>query len=314
MTPLAITGIGLVAPGINFEIIKTAALKNLTIPAINETADTSDLNIFFQQRQLRRVDHYSKMALLAACRALLDSKKETNLDNEINVPENMGIILCSGYGPSQKTFEFLDSILDFGTNCASPLAFSHSVHNIPTAVLSQFLNLSCPYTTICQLHSPVYSALTTAACWIDEGRVEKVLLGAVDEITPLLKDNTSRIISEKDLGPNRPPVPVSEGAAFFVLTKPSIQKVQYGTIDLNIVSQEQIITQTKSQKVFAPARTLNKLTGIGIKATSAYDADMPTSAGIELIASAIFASQKGHAICIEKANNGFGIININHIN
>lgn len=165
--------------------------------------DTSDIATYVPARRLRRIDHFTRMTLLAAHRALDDADMlETR-------PDRLGIILSTGYGPSQTTFDFLDSIIEDGAPLASPLAFSHSVHNIPAGVLSMLLGTPCPQTTICQLRAPVMTGLQTAAIWLAEGRADSILFGAVDEATPLLEDNTARL--------SRSARHVSEGGAFFLL-------------------------------------------------------------------------------------------------
>lgn len=169
-----------------------------------QSCDTTELTKYVPPRKLRRIDHFTRMTLLAAYRALDDAKALEQL------PERIGIILTTGYGPSQTTFDFLDSIIEDGAPLASPLAFSHSVHNIPAGVLSLLLGSPCPQTTICQLHNPVIQGLYTANIWLKEKRVDSVLFGAVDEITPLLEENLDRLCHSA-----RP----DEGAAFFLLNQ-----------------------------------------------------------------------------------------------
>lgn len=177
----------------------------VTPPSPGEQCDTKDLASFVPARRLRRIDHFTRMTLLAAHLALAEA------DGLETLPTRLGIILTTGYGPSQTTFDFLDSIIEDGAPLASPLAFSHSVHNIPAGVLSLLLGTPCPQTTICQLTAPVMTGLHTAAIWLAEGRVDSVLFGAVDEVTMLLKENTARL-TKNDRHPG-------EGAAFFLLNQ-----------------------------------------------------------------------------------------------
>lgn len=179
----------------------------VTPPSPDEQCDTSALSDYLPPRKLRRMDHFTRMTLLAAHRALDDAQCLESL------PANLGIVISTGYGPAQTTFDFLDSIIEDGAKLASPLAFSHSVHNIPAGVLSILLGTPCPQTTLCQLSSPVTTGLLTAAMWLAEGRVDTVLFGAVDETTPLLKENTARLSASSALP--------GEGAAFFLLNNDS---------------------------------------------------------------------------------------------
>lgn len=177
-------------------------------------ADVSILASYTQARALRQVDHFTRMALTCAFAALEDASI---------APEEMkdaGLVIASGYGPAQMTFSFLDSIEDHGPNMASPLSFSFSVHNIPAANVALKLGMAGPCTTVCQFESSVVSALLTAASWLFERRVSRVLFGAIDELTPVLAATTARITNEAGVKSRyeRRDLPLGEGAAFFCLS------------------------------------------------------------------------------------------------
>lgn len=177
-------------------------------------ADVSIVASYLQARALRQVDHFTRMALIGAFAAL---------ENAGLAPEDMrdaALVLASGYGPANVTFSFLDSIEDHGPNMASPLAFSFSVHNIPAANVALKLGMAGPCATVCQFESSVASALLTAAAWLYEGRVSRVLFGAVDELTPILAAITRRVVDESPArtGSGRRDLPLGEGAAFFCLS------------------------------------------------------------------------------------------------
>ena len=175
--------------------------------------DTSNLAQHASSRALRRVDHFTRMALLAAYSALEDA----GLDSADL--KHTGIVLATGYGPVKLTFDFLDSIIDFGPEMASPQAFAHSVHNIPAATIALLMTLRGPCFSICQLDTAIAAATLTAQTWLAEKRVTRVLLGAVDERTALLEINSQRIadnLSAENSGGRRRLVP-GEGAVFFCL-------------------------------------------------------------------------------------------------
>jgi len=180
--------------------------------AVSKT-NTSKLAHYASSRALRRVDHFTRMALLAAYSALEDA----GLDSaEL---EHTGIVLATGYGPVKLTFDFLDSIIDFGPEMASPQAFAHSVHNIPAATIALMMALRGPCVSLCQLDTVVTAAALTAQIWLAEKRVTRVLLGAVDEHTALIETNAKRIaknLPAENSGGRRNLVP-GEGAVFFCL-------------------------------------------------------------------------------------------------
>lgn len=253
---LAIQGIGLAAPFGGWADISSTMERK---PTLDQPVDTSALSDYIPPRRLRRIDHFTRMTLLAAYSAL-DHAGRLKL-----LPEDMGIVLSTGYGPSQTTFDFLDSIIEDGAPLASPLAFSHSVHNIPAGVLSLLLGTPCPQTTICQLHQPVISGLRTAALWLAEGRVKNVLFGAVDETTPLLKENRQRLDAEKCRQFTQP----GEGAAFFLLNQAESGKA-FVDIDCEPIGEP------------APALPIGPL---------------PVGAAFSLAAAAGTAREKTHPIC-----------------
>ncbi|WP_320007309.1 beta-ketoacyl synthase chain length factor [Maridesulfovibrio sp.] len=273
--------------------------------------DTSDLNSYFAPRRLRRVDHFTRMTMLAGCRALHDAAgtEQKDLKTTLPLPEDMGIVLSTGYGPSQTTFEFLDSIIDHGAGCASPLAFSHSVHNIPAATMAVFLDNPKPCTTICQLHGPLMAAVQTAGCWLNERRVNKVLLGVVDEKTPLLEDNTLRLLRAKNFSGKQ--LETGEGCCFFLLgPAEESDGAKYGTIELELLTPQELQEKKTHAPVFSPARTLPGLAALGISATASWQEDMPCAAGAELAHAAIKLKNIGPSNCIEPVGKNFGLISI----
>jgi 3-oxoacyl-[acyl-carrier-protein] synthase II len=188
--------------------------------------DTDNLARYASPRTLRRVDHFTRMALLAAYSALEDAGLDAA---EL---EHTGIILATGYGPVKLTFDFLDSIIDFGPEMASPQAFAHSVHNIPAATIALMMALRGPCLSLCQLDTVVAAAALTAQTWLAEKRVTRVLLGAVEEHTALLETNARRIaenLPPEISGGRRKLVP-GEGAVFFCLHADP-KKARHGFIE-----------------------------------------------------------------------------------
>ncbi len=166
-------------------------------------ADLSGLERFEQPRSLRRVDHFCRLALLAAHNCL---ERAGGAPCE---PDALGLVLATGYGPVRTSFDFSDSMQDFGPDLASPTAFSTSVHNIAASVISLRLGLTGPVHTLAQGESSLAGALHVARAWLASGRVERVLLGAVDEYVPFLEQLLS-------FAPQSSP-PCAEGALFLLL-------------------------------------------------------------------------------------------------
>jgi len=184
-------------------------------------ADTSKLEDFVNKKALRRVDHYSKLALLGAYLALEDAGQ---LEGD---RQRMGTVIATGYGASRTTFAFLDSFMDDGDKFSSPTHFSNSVHNAAVANVSMLLSITGPGLTVSQFEMSVPSALFTVRNWLKEGRVDSVLFGAIDEYCDVLGYCWHRFFGEQeDAGQGINPLSFNlqsaipgEGAAFFLLTR-----------------------------------------------------------------------------------------------
>jgi 3-oxoacyl-[acyl-carrier-protein] synthase II len=196
-------------------------------------AETSKLDDFINKRVLRRVDHYSKMALLGAYLALEDAGK---LEGDRST---MGIIIASGYGAGRTTFAFLDSFINDGDNLSSPTFFSNSVQNAAVANVSMMLGITGPDFSVSQFDMSVPSALITAQHWLEEGRVDSVLFGAVDEYCDVMgycwhRYYGDRATVDHEMKPFEYDLQTAipgEGAAFFLLARADENSSRYGYIE-----------------------------------------------------------------------------------
>lgn len=185
-------------------------LKNVSVISTYNTDNITGLEKDFELKKIRRMDFFSKLALKSAvnCLKIADISLEEN--------KNIGLIIATGYGPVKKTCDFMDSIIDFGDECASPNAFSASVHNSALTTISILLNIKGPSLTISNLDSSFQSALSIAQTWLSCGMAEKVLVGAVEEIhtvaQTVIENNVEvfKDFSNKNVG---------FGSAFFLLEK-----------------------------------------------------------------------------------------------
>ncbi len=199
------------------------------IPAF--LADVSRLGEFIPVRTLRRIDRFSRLALLGSHLALADAE----------LPEaersRLGIIIASGYGATGITYAFLKSFISDGDICASPTYFANSVHNSAAAHISIQLGATGPSLTVTHFHLSVPSALATARLWLAEGRVQRVLFGAVDELSELIGYVRFRM---RHAPPDTPMTPLwtemetsipAEGAAFLLLARESAARGGYCTLE-----------------------------------------------------------------------------------
>ncbi|HEY3278479.1 MAG TPA: beta-ketoacyl synthase N-terminal-like domain-containing protein [Syntrophorhabdaceae bacterium] len=216
----------------------TSPVQSVSFPSEEGTkempaflADTTGLDKFVSKKALRRVDHHAKMALLGAYLALEDAHM-LDIDRA-----SLGIVVASGYGASAGTFGFLDSFMTGTDAYSSPTHFSNSVHNAAAAYISIFLGVTGPCLTVSQFEMSVPSALISALHWLREGRVERVLFGAVDEYCDVLGYCWRRFfgVERSSAGTepflfDRQSAVLGEGAAFFLLSGKRERENGYGCI------------------------------------------------------------------------------------
>lgn len=194
-------------------------------------ANTSYISDVLPKRALRRIDHFSRLALTGAYLAI-DDAGVSSLDRRAT-----GLVICSGYGSANTTFSFLDTLIENGDAYASPTLFSNSVHNSAAGYISMFLELEGPCLTVSQFEMSVPSALLTAIQWLREDRVEQVLFGAVDEHCGIIGYCYQRFFGKSDnitmapLVPDQQSAIPGEGSVFFLLSKEKSAAKNYGYID-----------------------------------------------------------------------------------
>jgi 3-oxoacyl-[acyl-carrier-protein] synthase II len=198
-------------------------------PGPKLVTDTSLLARFAPPKALRRVDHYSRMAILAAYLALQEAIESAH---DLSAP--MGVIVATGMGPTADTLGSQALDADAADLRLSPIQFSNSVHNAAAAHIAMLLKIRGPNVSINQYDMSVPLAFQTAMDWLCEGRAGSVLVGGVDCFSKSLHE-TSLKSQVEDSGSR--PWPVGEGSAFFVLTRtggtesryPSIQNIRIGS-------------------------------------------------------------------------------------
>ena len=173
-------------------------------------ADTAMLARFLPAAALRRVDHHSRMAVLAGRLALEDAGPGEG------PPGPMGVIVATGMGPTADTLESRSAEADDGEPRLSPIQFSNSVHNAAAAHIAILLGIRGPNLSINHFDLSVAFAFQTALDWLEEGRAATVLVGGIDCFSNALD------VSGK--------IPAGEGSAFFVLTRPTPEASRYPLI------------------------------------------------------------------------------------
>ena len=214
-------------PNASLPVAGNSASRNL--PAYQ--ADVSGVTKYVSAASARRMNRFAKLGLLGASLAVEDAGLA------IPVKRNdIGLVIASGFGASKSTFDFLDTMIDNNGEFPSPTMFSNSVHSSAASHISISLDLQGPCLTVSQFEMSSISALLTAYNWLAESRVKTVILGAVEELCPVLAYCYDRFFGDNANGPIEPFVwekqsaVMGEGAAFLVLTLDN-EKSRYGCID-----------------------------------------------------------------------------------
>lgn len=167
-------------------------------------ADLSSLTEFIPPKALRRIDNCTQMALLGCYLAL----KDAGMIHTRPCP--MGIIVATGYGATCNRFDFVNPLSPDDDFCYSPTKFSNSVHNAAAAHISVFLKEYGPNLSINHFEMSVPSAFLTAFQWLEESRLDAVMVGGVDEYSKVMGCYGHYMKS---------PLLTGEGSAFFLLTR-----------------------------------------------------------------------------------------------
>jgi len=170
-------------------------------------ANLNSLERFIPKRRLRRVAPFTRMALLAVFEVLEKSGIKVEGD------ERTGVIFGIGYGPLTTSFEFLDSIIDGGDDCASPTTFAKSVHNSLASDVAIALNISGPTVSLSMFEQTCAGVLQLASLWLERHEVDRVIVGFGDEYHEVLDSVRQRELDKVE----EQPVTVPFGEQFACL-------------------------------------------------------------------------------------------------
>ncbi len=209
-------------------VIKTTG-GDIEVPAF--LANTDRLKSFVNKRDLRRIDHYIRMALLGCFLALEDA------DMLHSNRGKMGIIIATGYGSTCNTFELQHSVITEAAPFCSPIQFSNSVHNAAATYISILLKEMGPNLSVSHYDMSITSAFLSACQWLHQERVESVLVGSVDEYSKILgyfrhclyNTGTKKAGFAGKINPEY--AIIGEGANFFILARENEAASPYGFIE-----------------------------------------------------------------------------------
>ncbi len=194
---VVVTGIGTIGCyGVGRESLRRALAESVTALAAVEApaglpapggsrhaalARGLDLSSWVKPAAARRMSGPSKLAVAASRMAISDAGLGPD-----GLWDETGVMLATSFGPADFTERMLRAIIDGGPQSATPFHFMESVANAPAAQIAIECQARGANVTVTQREAGPLVALARAAADVAAGRVRRALVGAVEEITPLL--------------------------------------------------------------------------------------------------------------------------------
>ncbi|MEA2327384.1 MAG: 3-oxoacyl-[acyl-carrier-protein] synthase [Thermoanaerobaculia bacterium] len=199
MTRVAISGIGIVAPGaIGIEAFRALLDAGTSAVAPVERFDTEGLSahnaalvIDFKARdyipamKLRRMNTLSRYAV-AATRLAIDDAGTT-------LPNEAGVAIGTAFGPVQTSVDYMQEYVAKGAALAPPQLFAESVANAPGSHIAIELDLRGFNVTVTQRESSLLAAAMFASGQIIKGTVPSAIIGGVEEVNEMVFSVLDRV-------------------------------------------------------------------------------------------------------------------------
>jgi act minimal PKS ketosynthase (KS/KS alpha) len=197
---VVVTGIGSVGPlGVGGSDTVSEALAR-GVPAVGpmagvETADgpsrlaavAADVSGHLSSEETRRLARASQFAVVACRLALADAGVEAG------ALAGLGLVLGSHYGDFRSSEEFALGYLRRGPLGLSPVVFPNTVMNAMAAQAAIAVGAQGPMLTLNQAGAAGEVAVGRGAALIAARRAPAVLAGGVDELSPILYRELSRL-------------------------------------------------------------------------------------------------------------------------
>lgn len=194
MTRIAITGIGVVAPGaIGIDAFRAMLAGGHSAVGEIDRFDTTGLSAhraalvrdfkprdFIAPMKLRRMNALSRYAM-AAARLALDDRREP-----VAEPAATGVALGTAFGPVQTSVDYMREYVEKGAALAPPQLFAESVANAPGSHIAIEWGFRGFNFTVTQRESSALTAAMIACSQLLKGAARTVLIAGVEEASEML--------------------------------------------------------------------------------------------------------------------------------
>jgi 3-oxoacyl-[acyl-carrier-protein] synthase II len=233
MNGVAITGIGIVAPGaVGIEAFRAMLDGTRSGIAPIDRFDTEgffahtaglvrDFNArdYIAPMKMRRMNALSRYAVSAARLALADAG--------VQLSSQSGVAIGTAFGPVQTSVDYMQEYVSRGPALAPPQLFAESVANAPGSHIAIELDLRGFNLTVTQRESSLLAAAMYASSQIVKGTVPSAIIGGVEEVNEMVFSVLDRVgalaHAEGDLPERMRPfdsrrngMSIGEGSAMFV--------------------------------------------------------------------------------------------------
>lgn len=192
MSRVAVTGIGVVAPGaIGVGAFRELLASGRTAVAAVDRFDVSGLRgthaalvrdfnprDFISPMKMRRMNVLSRLTVASAKMALDDAE---SVD-----PATTGVAIGTAFGPVQTSVDYMREYVEKGASLAPPQLFAESVANAPGSHVAIEWGLRGFNVTMTQRESSALAAAMYGASQIVKGSVTAAVIGGVEEVNEMI--------------------------------------------------------------------------------------------------------------------------------
>lgn len=199
MNRVAITGIGIVAPGaVGIESFRAMLDAGTTAVTTIDRFDTEGLAAhtaalvrdfkardYIPAMKMRRMNTLSRYAVAAARLAIDDAGAQPGSES--------GVALGTAFGPVQTSVDYMEQYVSKGAALAPPQLFAESVANAPGSHIAIEFDLRGFNVTMTQRESSLLAAAMFGSAQIVKGTVPSAIIGGVEEVNEMVFSVLDRV-------------------------------------------------------------------------------------------------------------------------